>query len=249
MELNNLKKYQCPHGRQRSRCKECGGVGICEHGRRRSQCKECGGAGICEHGRIRHYCKECGGSALCKSSWCEKFGNKKYKGYCLFCYVHLFPEETVTRNYKTKEKEVVDKVLEHFPGFSWIKDKRIEDGCSKRRPDLLLDMGSHVILVEVDEHKHEGYECSCENRRLMEISQDLQHRPIVVIRFNPDNYINHEGEQVKSCWKMNSHTGLLVVPKARLEEWNNRLKVLIDNIQHWIEYPTEKTVEIVELFY
>ena len=34
----------CPHGRQRSKCKECGGKGICEHGRRRSQCKECGGA-------------------------------------------------------------------------------------------------------------------------------------------------------------------------------------------------------------
>ena len=23
----------CPHGRQRSQCKECGGSGICEHGR------------------------------------------------------------------------------------------------------------------------------------------------------------------------------------------------------------------------
>ena len=35
----------CPHGRQRSQCKECGGCGICEHGRVRSQCKECGGGG------------------------------------------------------------------------------------------------------------------------------------------------------------------------------------------------------------
>ena len=33
----------CPHGRQRSQCKECGGAGICEHGRVRSRCKECGG--------------------------------------------------------------------------------------------------------------------------------------------------------------------------------------------------------------
>jgi hypothetical protein len=33
----------CPHGRRRSRCKECGGASICEHGRERSQCKECGG--------------------------------------------------------------------------------------------------------------------------------------------------------------------------------------------------------------
>ena len=49
----------CPHGRKRSLCKECGGSQICEHGRRRSECKECGGSQICEHGRIRSKCKEC----------------------------------------------------------------------------------------------------------------------------------------------------------------------------------------------
>ena len=49
----------CPHGRQRSYCKECGGSGICEHGRQRSRCKDCGGSGICEHGRRRDRCKEC----------------------------------------------------------------------------------------------------------------------------------------------------------------------------------------------
>ena len=49
----------CPHGRQRCRCKECGGSGICEHGRRRCECKECGGSQICEHSRQRHRCKEC----------------------------------------------------------------------------------------------------------------------------------------------------------------------------------------------
>jgi hypothetical protein len=56
----------CPHGRRRSRCKECGGSQICEHGRMRSVCKECGGASICEHGRQRQYCKECGGGSICE---------------------------------------------------------------------------------------------------------------------------------------------------------------------------------------
>ena len=51
----------CPHGRQRYRCKECGGSQICEHGRQRYNCKECGGKGICEHGRRRRECKKCGG--------------------------------------------------------------------------------------------------------------------------------------------------------------------------------------------
>ena len=85
----------CPHGRQRSQCKECGGSGLCEHGRRRSQCKECGGSGICEHGRQRSKCKECGGGGICEHgrerSRCKdcggtsicKHGRERY--YCKDC--------------------------------------------------------------------------------------------------------------------------------------------------------------------
>ena len=35
----------CEHGRERSKCKACGGSSFCEHGRRRSTCKDCGGGG------------------------------------------------------------------------------------------------------------------------------------------------------------------------------------------------------------
>ena len=41
----------CEHGRQRSRCKDCGGSSICTHGRERSKCKDCGGSSICKIGR------------------------------------------------------------------------------------------------------------------------------------------------------------------------------------------------------
>ena len=36
---------KCPHGRQKSVCKECGGSGLCPHGRRKRLCKECDGRG------------------------------------------------------------------------------------------------------------------------------------------------------------------------------------------------------------
>ena len=55
----------CPHGRQKSRCKECSGSGICQHRRLRSRCKECGGGSICEHGKERSRCKPCGGGSIC----------------------------------------------------------------------------------------------------------------------------------------------------------------------------------------
>jgi hypothetical protein len=58
--------HKCPHNREKSHCKECGGVGICEHNKRKKDCKECGGSQICEHQRVRSTCKECGGSQICE---------------------------------------------------------------------------------------------------------------------------------------------------------------------------------------
>ena len=240
----------CEHGRQKSSCKECGGSSICEHGRQKSKCKECSGASICQHGKYKSHCKICGGSALCKSSWCETFGNKKYEGFCLPCFVNN-PEnhhKPAMSNYKTKEKDVVDRITQTFTDFTWVADKRVQDGCSRRRPDLLLDMGSHIIIVEIDENKHTNYDCSCEHKRLMELSQDLQHRPIVFVRFNPDDYTNQEGLLIKSCWKLNK-LGIMQIMKTKEKEWEERIDILKQQIQYWIDNPTQKMIEIIELFY
>ena len=240
----------CEHGKRKAVCKECGGTSICEHGKIKSYCKECGGSAICKHGRQKTTCKECGGSALCKSSWCETYGNPKYEHYCLACFVNN-PEnqnKPNTRNYKTKEKEVVNQIKQTFTNFTWVSDKKVQDGCSRRRPDLLLDMGTHIIIVEVDENKHTDYDCSCENKRLMELSQDLQHRPIIFIRFNPDDYTNQEGILVKSCWKLNK-LGVIQIMKSKEKEWEERINTLKQQIQYWIDNSTNKTIEIIQLFY
>ena len=238
----------CEHGKQKSTCKECGGVSICEHGKNKSCCKKCGGSAICEHGKHKSYCKNCGGSALCKTAHCETSGIPKYNGYCLPCCIQVHPEIKVSRNYKTKEKDVVDRITKTFTNFTWVADKKVQDGCSSRRPDLLLDMGSHIINVEIDENKHTGYDCSCEHKRLMELSLDLQHRPIVFIRFNPDGYTNQDGILVKSCWKLNK-LGVMQIIKTKQKEWEERIETLKQQIQYWIDNPSEKTIEIIELFY
>jgi len=238
----------CDHGKRKSTCKSCGGSEICEHEKRKSQCKKCDGASICEHSKRKSNCKSCGGSALCKSDHCETTGNTKYNGYCLPCCIQVCPQIEVSRNYKTKEKDVVDRITIAFPNFTWIADKKIKDGCSQRRPDLLLDMGSHIIIVEVDENQHSDYDCSCENKRLMQLSQDVGHRPIVFIRFNPDAYTNPEGILIKSCWKLNK-IGVMSLVKTKENEWIERINTLKTQIQYWIDNPTEKTIEIIQLFY
>jgi hypothetical protein len=241
-------KSICEHGRRKTQCKECKGTGICEHNKRKTQCKECKGSSFCIHDKEKSRCKLCGGSALCKSEHCETRALKKYNGYCLPCCIQVCPEITVSRNYKTKENTVVDIIKEKIPNLTWIADKKIKDGCSNRRPDLLVDMGTHIIILEIDENKHSTYDCSCENKRLMLLSQDVGHRPIVFIRFNPDGYIDHEGNTIKSCWKLNQ-LGVMKIIKTKEKEWEERMNNLIQQIQYWLINPTEKTVEIVELYY
>jgi hypothetical protein len=136
----------------------------------------------------------------------------------------------------------------NFNELSWIHDKKIYDGCSLRRQDLFLDLGYQIIIIETDENQHIDYNSTCENKRLMELSQDLQHRPIVFIRFNPDDYTNQDGILVKSCWKLNK-LGVMQITKTKQKEWEERIETLKQQIQYWIDNPTEKTIEIIELFY
>jgi hypothetical protein len=82
----------------------------------------------------------------------------------------------------------------------------------------------------------------------MILSQDLQHRSIIFIRFNPDSYINQDGVFVRSCWELNKK-GIMSIRKEKKKEWEERIEALKQQIQYWIDNPTPKTVEIVQLFY
>ena len=70
----------CPHGKRKSRCRQCNGVSFCEHDRDRYTCREgdCEGKSFCEHNHVRSTCKQCKGSSLC-----EEHGN--VKSHCIPC--------------------------------------------------------------------------------------------------------------------------------------------------------------------
>ncbi len=212
---------------------------------------------------------------ICKTPLCGVVLKNKSIEYCKRCSKYMIPNtipdsnpdkgkepassstintSSVTtkkeRNYKNKEKtvsEFIDSSVKIPEGTSWVTDKKIDGGCSRRRPDKFLDLGNKVIIVEVDENQHINYDCSCENKRLMEISQDFAHRPIIFIRFNPDDYKKGDAI-VKSCWTK-TKTGLVNVPKNQEIEWLRRLNSLKEQIEYWIENDTDKTVEVIQLYY
>ena len=187
-------------------------------------------------------------SKRCAREGCETHVTKnRYKGYCLHCFMHMFPDEKIARNYKIKENEVASYIAQQFSSTTVTRDRRIRDGCSSRRPDVLIDLGYQVIIIEVDENQHIEYDQSCENKRLMQLSLDVGHRPIVFVRFNPDDYTSN-GVRVTSCFTRNK-SGFVVLKKSKQTEWQYRLGVLRDTVQYWTDNVTEKTVEIVRLFY
>ena len=186
----------------------------------------------------------------CKNNLCNtQYNNPKYEGYCAYCFINdpKNADKPILRNFKTKETAVRDYILEKYPDFTWRCDKRIQDGCSRRRPDLMLDLGYQVIIIEIDENQHTSYDCSCENKRLVELSKDINHRNLIFIRFNPDSYITRENETINSCWKIDKRSGILILSSET--NWNNRLKVLEEKIKYWINNETNKMIEEVELFY
>jgi len=183
----------------------------------------------------------------CISPFCNTHAsNKKYEGYCRHCYIHLFPDKPLIRNHKTKEKHVSSFIAESFKDITIVCDKPIANGCSNRRPDLFIDLGYQAIMIEIDEDCHYSYDTSCENKRLMILSQDINHRPLIIIRFNPDRYKDSNGKYHKSCWSRKKN-GLYSVTNQ--EEWAKRLNSLKQTLQYWLDNTTTKTIEIISLFY
>lgn len=185
----------------------------------------------------------------CKNN-CGSIPNKtnKCKGYCVRCFIHLFPNEKVSTNYKVKEEHVCEFIKEHFKNENCIFDKEIDGGCSKRRPDVYIDKHTHVIVIECDENQHKNKKyTSCDNKRTMEIFQDFGNRPIVFVRFNPDAYINNDGNKILSSFKYHKK---LDVPTIRCKkEWSIRLDKLKDVINYWIDNLPKREITNEYLFF
>jgi hypothetical protein len=168
--------------------------------------------------------------------------NPNYEGYCTRCYIHLFPDKPASRNFKVKEKHIFDTVLKLLPVNLILSRDKIVGGCSKRRPDLMIDMESHWICIENDENSHRNYDISCENKRIMELYTDMANRPMILIRFNCDKYSGG-----KSLFKLNNYQIFVIRSK---KEFNERINKLVELITKYIKSePPERAITTEYLYY
>jgi hypothetical protein len=161
--------------------------------------------------------------------------------------LHLFPEDERAKSFKLKEQHMVEFIKEQFQEEDIVFDKIVNGGCSKRRPDAYIDKFTHVVIVECDEEQHRDYDTTCENKRVMELFQDFGNRPIVFIRFNPDNYTDKNDQKIKSCFIY--HKRFDVACTINMKEWKRRTTVLKQCLQKHLTTIPEKEVTAEHLFF
>lgn len=198
------------------------------------------------------YCRLCSTDEMvdvrhktCAIDGCGMIANSKYDGHCFRCFIETHPECEITLNYRVKEFSVVEFIKVQFPDVKLLLNKSV--GVSKRRPDILITLTSHVVIIEVDEHRHCCY--SDEAERLAQLYQDLGGTtPMHVIRFNPDAYIEAvTSRRVNSCWGVDDDTKRFgVVSQAG---WDERLCALKGVVRSCIDNPPVQPISEVRLFY
>ena len=186
----------------------------------------------------------------------------RWKPYCFRCHCVLHPDEEIPRRFRLKEHVIVDAIKErHGSTLTIICDKKIEGGCSLRRPDLFIDLGSHCIIIEVDENQHRQYEC--EEKRMIDMYEDIGFRKMVFLRFNPDSYVGtlrfptplsigtrdptplSIGTRHPSPFSF-TEAGTISVDQ---KEFDHRMQLLNERIQVWKETEPEEQWTVEYLFY
>ncbi len=198
---------------------------------------------------------------------CENCGitsaNPKYSDMCFPCFCFKHPDHELVRNFKNKELAVKEFLQASFGHRLDIVHDRsplatlfaVEEGqasvecrSTRRRPDFMFDLGAWVVIVEVDEHQHKSNAPECEERRMTEIFSVVG-RPVVFIRFNPDDYLDADGNTVESPWKTNPINHRTEVPARCTDAWERRLARLRDSVEFNVATPPTKDITVDTLFY
>lgn len=115
----------------------------------------------------------------------------------------------------------------HYSDRLYSVDRIVDIACNKRRPDFVIDAGTHFIVIECDEHQHRRVDC--ETVRMWQIRQALGLHTTFV-RYNPDSYRLRSGNH-----------GVAAL--------DTREKTLVKWVDHLISHPPATALEAVYLYY
>jgi hypothetical protein len=191
---------------------------------------------------------------------CESQANPRYKDHapeehiCARCFADKYPDHKVARAAAVKERLVAEFLSENLKGMrvEISFDRPIPGGSSKRRPDVLIrfeiDGVPYMLIVEIDEYQHVGYDPDDEDTRIKEMWRDGGEVGTIVIRFNPDAFTDIKGAAHTSCFGYDKNLRPRVRP-SKTEVWAERLDRLLDEVRVALKKPPSKEVDVRYLFY
>ena len=103
------------------------------------------------------------------------------------------------------ERKLDTKLMQAFGEETFTFNGKIGGGTTSRRPDWFRRCTGVNLLIELDQHQHKSYDNDDETVRLTEQMHDFnrnesENKPMVVIRFNTDEYIKVTGSVFTVQW-------------------------------------------------
>ena len=141
---------------------------------------------------VEHQCKSCG--------LMEMLDANDLCGVC----------NPVAFAFRQRVKEMQVKNLLTANGFQFMHNVIPNSTkCGLERPDFVMTENDHVVIVEVDEDQHKSYEQSCEQTRMINITQSYGGMPVFWIRYNPDAFKMNKSKRRKDVPKFQRERHLL----------------------------------------
>jgi hypothetical protein len=174
---------------------------------------------------VAQKCSQC-----CKNDLLNKEG---------LCITYCAPNQLYQQNKKEKKKEMI--VMNYLDNNVKIEniinirdDKVVNTYCNYYRPDRIYDIGTHYVIIEVDEEQHKGKRSSCSKGEIGELArmheiQNAVGMNCIFLRFNPDTF------------KVNN--------KLQKVSINQRLKLLVKWIEKCVEMRPDKDLQPVKYKY
>jgi hypothetical protein len=157
-------------------------------------------------------------------------------------------------NIRFKENIIIRDIENYLKfnfGIDIIQNKKIIGGSSRRRPDVLIQLDTHNIIVEIDERQHHRYNYLDDKKRIQELHDDLNQikpLPLIIIKFNPDRYIDNEFKNHKSVFNKDRKTRIYKI--GYIKQYNLRIDKLKETIiQYYYNVPINSKITIYKLFF
>lgn len=241
----------------------------------RKACENCTQHARVERDGTTRFCRLHGGGFRClgyKSEECpysisiDRGKKDIYSGHCVRCFCAQFPNEErakTAKGYIHAKEQAVTKFLETaFPDYSWTFDKvyNVSTGRTRMigrfRPDARTRIADRVLIVEVDEDSHRGYMCSKEREREESFVRQAAPLTVIIIRLNPDKYIDFDGKTHPSCFHRSDKESIISVNPRQQKQWDNRLNELKNTIKNVLNPESvlppkqeDRPCLMIELFY